>query len=82
MSTEARKVNAGGDLIRRQTDTINQHADLLNTGLLQNRTVAQLADEPHEAGRNFFCTNESGGAVPVFSDGAAWRRYTDRAVAS
>lgn len=29
-----------------------------------------------------FCTNEAGGAVPVFCDGSAWRRVTDRAVAA
>ncbi len=32
--------------------------------------------------RLVYCTNETGGAVPVFSDGAAWRRVTDRNVAS
>lgn len=34
------------------------------------------------AGAQAYCTNESGGAVPVFSDGTDWRRVTDRAVAS
>jgi hypothetical protein len=34
------------------------------------------------AGAMAFCTNESGGAVPVFSDGTDWRRVTDRAVVS
>lgn len=34
------------------------------------------------AGSQAFCTNESGGAVPVFSDGTNWRRVTDRAIAS
>lgn len=45
-------------------------------------TVAQLAAETPTAGRRAFCTDETGGAVPVFGDGAAWRRVTDRAVAS
>jgi hypothetical protein len=29
-----------------------------------------------------FVSNESGGPVPAFSDGTAWRRVTDRAVVS
>lgn len=32
------------------------------------------------AGALAFCTDETGGAVPVFSDGSDWRRMTDRAV--
>ena len=34
------------------------------------------------AGGNIFVTDESGGAVPAFSDGVSWRRYTDRAIVS
>jgi hypothetical protein len=34
------------------------------------------------AGAEIYVTNESGGAVPAFSDGTNWRRVTDRAVIS
>ncbi len=34
------------------------------------------------AGAMIYVTDESGGAVPAFSDGTAWRRVTDRAVIS
>ena len=34
------------------------------------------------AGGNVFVTDETGGAVPAFSDGINWRRYTDRAIVS
>lgn len=34
------------------------------------------------AGAMVFVSNESGGPVPAFSDGAQWRRMTDRAVVS
>lgn len=34
------------------------------------------------AGAMIFVSNESGGAVPAYSDGANWRRVTDRAVIS
>ncbi|WP_198355989.1 hypothetical protein [Sphingomonas sp. TX0522] len=33
-------------------------------------------------GTEVFCSDETGGGVPVFSDGTNWRRCTDRAVAS
>jgi hypothetical protein len=33
-------------------------------------------------GQLIYVSNESGGAVPAFSDGANWRRVTDRAVVS
>lgn len=32
------------------------------------------------AGKLIFVTDESGGAVPAFSDGTDWRRITDREV--
>lgn len=43
-----------------------------------------VADLPGNApaGATAYCTDETGGAVPVFYDGTDWRRVTDRAVAS
>lgn len=35
-----------------------------------------------EPGQLIYVTDETGGAVPAFSDGADWRRVTDRAVVS
>ena len=44
-------------------------------------TVAQLASlSATPAGQMVYCSNESGGAVPAFSDGTDWRRVTDRAI--
>jgi len=82
--SEAKKIPTRGDTTVRMADALNDHAEKLNTGLLQPRTVAQLALEAHDpdGAKMFYCTNESGGAVPVFSDGSQWRRVTDRAVAS
>ena len=34
------------------------------------------------AGGMIFVSNETGGAVPAFSDGTNWRRVTDRAIVS
>jgi hypothetical protein len=45
-------------------------------------TVANLPTSGIGAGAMAYCTDETGGAVPVFYDGSNWRRVTDRAVAS
>jgi hypothetical protein len=34
------------------------------------------------AGQMLFVTDETGGAVPAFSDGTNWRRVTDRQIVS
>lgn len=49
---------------------------------LRSRTVTELGSLTPTAGRMFFCSNESGGAVPVFGDGTNWKRVTDRATMS
>ena len=49
---------------------------------LKTYTVATLPTAATYPRALVYCSNETGGAVPVFSDGAAWRRVTDRAVAS
>jgi len=45
-------------------------------------TVATLPPAANNLGGQIFVSNESGGAVPAFSDGTNWRRVTDRAVVS
>lgn len=49
---------------------------------MDSYTVAQLAEYEPASPALAFCTDETGGAVPVFWDGSDWRRMTDRAVAS
>jgi hypothetical protein len=49
---------------------------------LDGFTVSNLPDAGDYEGSMVYCTNETGGAVPVFSDGTNWRRVTDRAIAS
>lgn len=53
----------------------------INRPQLPSFTVAG-APAQHRAGQLIFVTDEAGGAVPAFSDGAAWRRVTDRAIIS
>lgn len=44
--------------------------------------AAALPDPARFERRWIFVRDESGGAVPAFSDGTNWRRATDRAVVS
>ncbi len=45
-------------------------------------TVGTVPDAATNVRRWIYVSDEVGGAVPAFSDGAAWRRCTDRAVVS
>lgn len=46
---------------------------------LESYTVGTLPSASGEPGL-IYVSDESGGAVPAFSDGTNWRRVTDRAV--
>lgn len=50
--------------------------------VLPRYTVATLPDVPSEDRGMIFVDDETGGAVPAFSDGTNWRRVTDRAIVS
>jgi len=54
----------------------------LTTLQLVPRTVSELAAITAGSGLIGYCSNESGGAVPVSGDGTNWRRVTDRAIIS
>ena len=75
------------------TDTVTISYDLgtiVTSGIiapdalfLPSKTVTELASlSASPAGQFVYCSNESGGAVPAFSDGTNWRRVTDRAIVS
>jgi len=75
------------------TELVDQEADLGSIVMggsiypdqfvLPSYTVAQLANlAAIPAGSMVFCSDESGGSVPVFADSTNWRRVTDRAVVS
>lgn len=71
---------AVGGVLRAPIDPMG----LTSTGHVQkaSKTVSQLGALSPVAGREYYCSNESGGAVPVFGDGTNWRRVTDRAIIS
>jgi len=49
---------------------------------LEHYAVASLPAAASWSGALIYVPDESGGAVPAFSDGTNWRRVTDRAVVS
>lgn len=49
---------------------------------LKSYTVVGLPAAASYTGHMVYVSNESGGAVPAFSDGTNWRRVTDRAIVS
>lgn len=49
---------------------------------LQEIVLADLPAASTWSGALVYVTDETGGAVPAFSDGTDWRRVTDRAIAS
>lgn len=49
---------------------------------LTSYTVLGVPDATVLLGSQIYVNNESGGAVPAFSDGTNWRRVTDRAIVS
>lgn len=58
-----------------------QKAEVTVPFQLPSYTVANLPTTV-SGGTLAYCSNETGGAVPVFYDGTNWRRVTDRAVAA
>lgn len=49
---------------------------------LASYTVATVPDATLYTGGMVYVSDETGGAIPAFSDGTNWRRVTDRAVVS
>ena len=54
-----------------------------NQIVLESYTVATLPTVPAATSPGLiYVSDETGGAVPAFSDGTNWRRVTDRAIVS
>jgi hypothetical protein len=65
---------------RRICETINTL--IQQPTALKSYAVANVPLAGMNTGSLIFVPNESGGAVPAFSDGMNWRRCTDRAIIS
>ena len=62
--------------------TLRMNEYLLGTQVrLPSYTVVTLPAVTSDPGM-IFVSDETGGSVPAFSDGTAWRRCTDRAIVS
>lgn len=59
---------------------VNQR--LAEPAYLPSYTVSGVPAAADWQGSLIYVSNESGGAVPAFSDGTNWRRVTDRAIIS
>lgn len=55
---------------------------LSGPSVLKSYTVGTLPTASSYTGGMIYVSDESGGAIPAFSDGTNWRRVTDRAVVS
>ena len=66
------------------TITLDPTDEIINDAPMRlvNKTIVELNQLTASVGSVAFCTDESGGAVPVFYDGTEWRRFTDRVVAT
>lgn len=77
-ATPRLKVKGGGDITDGSDNVLISSA---RHPRLRSYTVAGLPSAAN-AGEMIFVSNETGGAVPAFSDGTNWRRMTDRAIVS
>ena len=71
--------------IREQVRQIATYLQSLGLGAsfrLPQYTVSTVPTASEHTGGLVYVTDETGGAVPAFSDGTNWRRTTDRAVIS
>lgn len=75
------RINATGEMGVGKIATAGVLLDVNGPVGLRGYTVAALPNAA-QPGQIVYVSNESGGAVPAFSDGTNWRRVTDRVVVS
>jgi hypothetical protein len=64
------------------TITLDPESEIINAAPMKllSRTVSQLSSLSASVGSLAFCTNASGGSIPVFYDGSSWRKMSDRSI--
>lgn len=65
-----------------QSLDVSGHDAMTGPLTLATYTVATVPAAADHTGAIIYVSNETGGAVPAFSDGTNWRRVTDRAIIS
>lgn len=73
---------AGGRPTRELFNMLREMFDWQQLPTLPSYTVATLPSAARWEAGMIYVSDETGGAVPAFSDGTDWRRVTDRAVVS
>lgn len=76
-----------GELVTRSIGDdlyVSSTGETLTAGpiLLANYLLAEVPDATEYTGGMIYVSDETGGAIPAFSDGTNWRRVQDRAVIS
>lgn len=87
MASNDELVNVGRSLNQQISQLVSVFGDAFPVGganaKLKSYTVAGVPSASATgAGTMIYVTDETGGAVPAFSDGSDWRRVTDRNVIS
>lgn len=72
-------VIVAGDITLQPNDT---NGTVITTRPLRLKSYTVSGVPTGSAGDMIFVTDETGGAIPAFSDGTNWRRVTDRAIIS
>ena len=80
-NVDAQKTYITLDSITPGTITMEKAVTFNDVIGLKSYTVAGVPAAT-TAGRLIYVSNESGGAIPAFSDGTNWRRMSDRAIVS
>lgn len=64
------------------TITLDPASEIINAAPMQlmRKTVFQLGSITASEGAIAFCTNATGGSIPVFYDGTNWRKFSDRSI--
>lgn len=75
-------IDDNGALNQKGQSLIESIALVLNSGILNSYTVATVPDATKSEQNIIYVSDETGGAVPAFSDGTNWLRATDRTIIS
>ena len=97
VSTSKIEDKAVSDALRNLVDILKEGLNTLTENINSLHDDKQTKSDPHSlpsytvagvpaaaswTGGMLYVSDESGGAVPAFSDGTNWRRVTDRAIIS
>lgn len=77
-----RIVNQDGTAVGQFQILLESLEKIINGSQLPEYTVATVPDATENLAMLIYVSDETGGAVPAFSDGTNFRRVTDRAIIS